>query len=133
MQALRLAALGVALVISSAGVARAQAAPAAAAPPREGTGATRDRGGQQLAGLELTADQKTRLEAISVKYARENKAARDAMASDPADAMRKLMALREKMVPEFRAVLTAPQQAIFDRNVAEMKVRMDAGLRPPSP
>ena len=131
MQALRTAALGVALVISGAGVARAQSAPAAAAPPREG--ANRDRGGQQLAGLELTADQKTRLEAISVKYARENKAARDAMATDPADAMRMLMALREKMVPEFRAVLTAPQQAIFDRNVAEMKVRMDAGLKPPSP
>ena len=130
MQALRTAALGVALVISGAGVARAQSAPAAA-PPREG--ANRDRGGQQLAGLELTADQKTRLEAISVKYARENKAARDAMATDPADAMRMLMALREKMVPEFRAVLTAPQQAIFDRNVAEMKVRMDAGLKPGLP
>ena len=34
--------------------------------------------------------------------------------------------LRTKISPEIRAILTPEQQAIFDKNTAEMKARMEA-------
>jgi hypothetical protein len=36
------------------------------------------------------------------------------------------MELQGQQSAEIRAILTADQQVIFDRNVAEMKARMDA-------
>ena len=36
-----------------------------------------------------------------------------------------MSALRDKMTPEIRAVLTPAQQAIYDKNVAEQKARME--------
>ena len=39
--------------------------------------------------------------------------------------MVKMQALRDKMSPEVRAILTADQQAVYDKNVAEQKARME--------
>ena len=129
MKAVRIAALGVALVSGGSGLAGAQAA---ATQQLGGAGAVRGRGNQQLDGIELSAEQKTRLEAITTKYADQNKRVRELMAADPAAAMRQMVAVREKMLPEVRAVLTAEQQAIFDRNIAELKARMNARMKPPA-
>lgn len=131
MQAIRTAALGVALVIGSAMGARGQSAPPAVGVPQQSTpGAARVRGSQQLAGIELSAEQKAKLEAITLKYAEENKGGRDLMATDPVEAMKKMLALREQMLPELRAVLTVEQRAIFDTNVAAMKARIDLRMKP---
>ena len=129
VKAVRIAALGVALVSGGSGLAEAQAA---ATQQLGGAGAVRGRGNQQLDGIELSAEQKTRLEAITTKYADQNKRVRELMAADPAAAMRQMAAVREKMLPEVRAVLTAEQQAIFDRNIAELKARMNARMKPPA-
>lgn len=129
VKAVRIAALGVALVSGGSGLAGAQAA---ATQQLGGAGAVRGRGNQQLDGIELSAEQKTRLEAITAKYADQNKRVRELMAADPAAAMRQMVAVREKMLPEVRAVLTAEQQAIFDRNIAELKARMNARMKPPA-
>ena len=45
---------------------------------------------------------------------------------DRAEGMKKMNDLRAKISPEIRAVLTAEQQAIYDKNTADMKARMDA-------
>ena len=129
VKAVRIAALGVALVSGGSGLARAQAA---ATQQLGGAGAVRGLGNQQLDGIELSAEQKTRLEAITAKYADQNKRVRELMAADPAAAMRQMVAVREKMLPEVRAVLTVEQQAIFDRNIAELKARMNARMKPPA-
>ena len=129
VKAVRIAALGVALVSGGSGLAEGQAA---ATQQLGGAGAVRGRGNQQLDGIELSAEQKTRLEAITAKYADQNKRVRELMAADPAAAMRQMVAVREKMLPEVRAVLTAEQQAIFDRNIAELKARMNARMKPPA-
>lgn len=122
MQAIRTAALGVALVIGSAMGARGQAAPPAVGVPQQSApGAARVRGSQQLAGIELSAEQKAKLEAITLRYAEENKGGRD---------LKKMLAVREQMLPEFRAVLTVEQRAIFDTNVAAMKARIDLRMKP---
>ena len=125
MQAMRgailLAVLGTAL--------GARAGAQSSAPPgnqaQQGAAANRA-AAAQLGGLELTTEQKARIEAITAKYAAASRAAMDGMATDPDDGIKRLMALREKMLPEFRAVLTAGQREIFDRNMAEMKARLSA-------
>ena len=111
--------------------ARGQAAPPAAGVPQQSApGAARVRGSQQLTGIELSADQKAKLEAITLRYAEENKGGRDLMATDPVEAMKKMLAVREQMLPELRAVLTVEQRAIFDTNVAAMKARIDLRIKP---
>ena len=126
MKAIRIAALGVALLAASAAVAGAQnAAPAQQGGPGMGGG----RGGfnRTLAGIELTEAQKTKVAEIQAKYQPELQAIRESMQNggDRAQAFQKMQAVRDKMSPEIRAVLTADQQAIYDKNLAEQKARME--------
>jgi Spy/CpxP family protein refolding chaperone len=128
MKAIRIAALGVALLAGSTAVAGAQAAtqaPAQQGGPGQGGG----RGGfnRTMTGIELTEAQKAKVAEINAKYQPEMQAIRESMqgGGDRAEAFTKMQALREKMTPEIRAVLTAEQAAIYDKNVAEQKARME--------
>lgn len=111
-----------------------------------------DRGGQPgiagralLRDITLTPEQKTRVDAIQAKYAEQLKAARQGRPGAGANGangvaarrerpdsatMAKLRAEREQAMAqvtgELRAVLTADQQVVFDRNVATMKERGSA-------
>jgi Spy/CpxP family protein refolding chaperone len=128
MKVFRIAALGVALLAGSTAVAGAQAA--AAAPQQQGGPGGGGRGGmgRLIAGIELTDAQKAKLAEINTKYAPEMTALREAMqgGGDRAEGMKKMQALRDKMNPEVRAVLTAEQQVVYDKNVEEQKARMAA-------
>ena len=125
MQAIRLAALGVALVVGSSVAASAQGAPPAGA--QVGAGRS-GRPNQQMKDITLTAEQQARLEVINKKYMPEMQVIREGMqgGGDRAEGMKKMNELRTRISPEIRAVLTADQQAIFDKNTAEMKARMEA-------
>jgi Spy/CpxP family protein refolding chaperone len=129
MKAIRIAALGVALLAASTAVAGAQAA--TQAPTQQGGpgGPGGGRGGfnRTMAGIELTDAQKAKVAEINAKYQPEMQALRESMqgGGDRAEAFTKMQALREKMTPEIRAVLTAEQAAIYDKNVAEQKARME--------
>jgi Spy/CpxP family protein refolding chaperone len=126
MKAIRIAALGVALLAGSTAVAGAQAA--TQAPTQQG-GPGGGRGGfnRTMNGIELTDAQKTKVAEIQAKYQPDLQAVRDAMqgGGDRATAFTKMQAIRDKMNPEIRAVLTAEQQVIFDKNLAEQKARME--------
>lgn len=122
MKALRIAALGLALVAGSTTVAVAQGGPPAGAQGGRGGG----RGNPQMAGIELTADQTAKIAEIQAKYAPELQAIRDMMQSDRAGAMKKRADLNAQMQPQQRAILTADQQAVFDKNVAAAKARADS-------
>jgi len=123
MKAIRIAALGVALIVGSAAIAGAQAGPGA--PARQGGG----RGGfnRAMNGIELTEAQKTKVAEINAKYAPDVQAIRESMqgGGDRAEGFKKMQALNEKRNPEIRAVLTPEQQTIFDKNLAEQKARME--------
>jgi Spy/CpxP family protein refolding chaperone len=122
MKAFRIAALGLALVAGTAVVASAQAAP-------QQQGANRPaRPDQRLKDISLTPEQQAKIDEINKKYAPEMTVIREAMqgGGDRAEGMKKMNDLRAKISPEIRAVLTAEQQAIFDKNTADMKARMDA-------
>jgi Spy/CpxP family protein refolding chaperone len=79
-------------------------------------------------GLELSAEQRAKLTAITDKHADEGRIIGELFRIDPDSAMKRMVALRTKMQAEVRAVLTAEQRAIFDRNVAEMNAQLNAHL-----
>ena len=127
MKAIRIAALGVALLAGTSAIAGAQA-PAAGAPQQQGGPGGGGRGfNRTMTGIELTEAQKTKVGEIQAKYQPELQAIRESMqgGGDRAAAFTKMQAIRDKMNPEIRAVLTADQQVIFDKNLAEQKARME--------
>jgi len=112
-----------AIFAGAASVAGAQNA----APTQQGGPGMGRRGNTTLNGIELTDAQKAKVSEIQAKYQPEMQAIRESIQNggDRAEAFQKMSALRDKMTPEIRAVLTPAQQAIYDKNVAEQKARME--------
>ena len=83
-----------------------------------------------FAGIELTDAQKDQIAKIDEKYKAEREALRPAggqMQGPPDEATRaKFSEIRTKSQADYRAVLTADQQKIFDKNIDDMKARMEA-------
>ena len=81
--------------------------------------------------IDLTDAQKAQIDQISQKYKAQREALRPAggqMQGPPDDATRaKMDAIRTQMNSEYRAILNADQQKVFDQNVAEMKSRKQKG------
>ena len=132
MQVIRAVVLVVLLSSGVSARAAAQSGSQPASRPAQGSAAANRAAAAQLGGLELSADQKARVDSITAKYAPASRAAMQELATDREGALKKLMALREKMLPEYRAILTSPQREIFDRNMAEMKAWLGAPSRPPT-
>lgn len=111
-------------------------------------GEMRERGMRAMfKDITLTADQQTRIKAIGDKYRpqreslaeamrpamneardarqRGDSAAAKAAIARTADNRTKLAALRDQQMSEIRSVLTAAQQTTFDRNVSQMKEKME--------
>lgn len=144
MRRTMIAAFGLALSLGAASLASAQATQPPERPDRSGEMRRGDRRGgpdaMLLKGITLTADQKTRIEALhksaesSASREQFRKAMTDARASrergDTATAnsrMRELrsqmQAQRERQVASLRSVLTSEQRRQFDANVKEWKQR----------
>ena len=114
------------IAFTASGTAAAHAQSSAASPST--LSSTGKQGPASLGGFELTAAQKMKIDSIGAKHSAEAKVVGDLFATDPAEAMRRMVELRMKMQKEVRVVLTTEQRAIFDRNVAEMNAQMDAHL-----
>ena len=87
-------------------------------------------GGTLLKDINLTDAQKAQVKTIREKYVpqqAELRKAAMATGTAPDEATRaKMMDLQTKQAAEIRAILTADQQATFDKNLAEMKARMES-------
>lgn len=120
MKAIRIVTLAVALGAAITSVAGAQAQPEPAQ-KRQGGGM----GGMILQGITLTDAQKAQVKAIREKYAPKMMEIRKTSQTTgtPPDRA-KMTELQTAQTAELRALLTANQQVIFDRNAAEMKARM---------
>jgi Spy/CpxP family protein refolding chaperone len=130
MKALRMAALAVALCAGMTSVAAAQAQPDH---EKHGQGEMKRGGGMGgwlLKDITLTDAQKEQIKTIREKYAPRHLEIRKAVQATgvaPDDATRaKMVELQNQQAAEIRLVLTADQQVIFDRNLAEMKARGNA-------
>jgi Spy/CpxP family protein refolding chaperone len=128
MKAIRIAALSAALLIGAAAMATAQS--------QQGGQMGARRNGMQMNGIELTDAQKTKREEIQKKYEPEMMTLRDQMMNggDRTELRKKFMALQDKAGAEIRAILTPDQQVVWDKNMAELKARMEQAQRqaPPS-
>jgi len=128
MKAIRIATLAAALCVGITSVAAAQGTE----PPKQGQGEARrgDRmGGLLLKDITLTDAQKDQIKTIREKYMPQQMELRKAAQATGQmdDATRaKMVDLNNKQAAEIRAILTADQQATFDKNLAEMKERMAA-------
>ena len=127
MKAIRIATLAAALCVGMTSVAAAQGAP----PQGQGQGEMRrggGMGGMLLKDITLTDAQKDQVKTIREKYMPQQMELRKAAQATgaPDEATRtKMMDLQNKQAAEIRAILTADQQATFDKNLAEMKSRME--------
>jgi Spy/CpxP family protein refolding chaperone len=128
MKAIRIATLAAALCVGITTVAAAQGTE----PPQQGQGVARgDRmGGMLLKDITLTDAQKDQIKTIREKYMPQQMELRkqaQAVGGPPDEATRtKMMDLQTKQAADIRAILTADQQAVFDKNLATMKERMAA-------
>ena len=126
MKAIRIATLAAALCVGMTTVAAAQGT----APPQQGQGRGDRMGGMLLKDITLTDAQKDQIKTIREKYLpqlMELRKQSQAVGGPPDEATRaKMTDLQTKQAAEIRAVLTADQQAQFDKNLVEMKARMDA-------
>ena len=82
-----------------------------------------------MTGITLTADQQTKVDSITKKYAD----ARAALQSETdMDARRaKGRELQTKQAEEIKAVLTDEQKKVFEKNQADAAAAMQGGGRPP--
>jgi Spy/CpxP family protein refolding chaperone len=126
MKVLRIAMLAVALCAASTSIAAAQDQ------SQQGQGEMRrggGMGGMLLKDITLTDAQKAQIKTIRDKYVPQmmdlRKSAQAVGAADDANRS-KMMDLQTKQSAEIRAVLTADQQVTFDKNIADLKARMDA-------
>ncbi|MEJ7760401.1 MAG: hypothetical protein WKF55_12520 [Gemmatimonadaceae bacterium] len=130
MSWIRLTIASVALC-ASASAAEAQGAPGgrSAQGSERGAGAMRGRMQAMLfEGITLTSAQQDQLTVIrrNAAKARQEHMPDGAKGGPPDPAMRKMMMeMQAKQQAEMRAVLTADQRTIFDRNVAAMKSRQE--------
>ena len=137
MSLIRMAVAGIALC-AGASVASAQGGPPPGQAPQDGPqGEMRKmgRGGMQaklFEGITLTADQQQKIDNIRASYrAQREKLTPNGAGGPPDDAARtKMKEAMEKQQAELRAVLTAEQQVIFDKNAAELKQRREQKKSP---
>ena len=130
MKAIRIATLAAALCVGITSVAAAQGSE----PPQgQGQGGMRrggGMGGMLLKDINLTDAQKAQVKTIREKYLPQQvelRKAAQATGGPPDEATRaKMMDLQSKQAADIRAILTADQQAQFDKNMAEMKAQMES-------
>ncbi len=128
MKAIRIATLAAALCVGMTTVAAAQGA----VPPQQGRGEMRGggMGGRLLQDITLTDAQKEQIKTIREKYMPQQMELRKAVQATggpPDEATRaKIRDLQNRQAAEIRAILTAYQQVTFDKNLTEIKARMDA-------
>ena len=126
MKVIRIATLAIALCAGMTSIALAQGQPE---PQGQGGRGGGGMGGMLLKDITLTDAQKDQIKTIREKYMpqqMELRKAAQATGTAPDEATRtKMMDLQTKQAADIRAVLTADQRAIFDKNMADMKARMD--------
>lgn len=129
MRIARIAMMAVALCAASASVAVAQR-------PDSGSQGGRRMGPNLLEGITLTDAQQAQVKAIREKYAPQRTEIMTALRSSgmaPDSATRaKLQGITDAQTADIRAILTADQQKVLDKNVVEMRERMAKRQPPPA-
>ena len=131
MRIARIATMAIALCAASASIASAQRPDSMPPGGRRG-----GMGPNLLAGITLTDQQQAQVKAIREKYAPQRMEIRNALRSSgmaPDSATRaKMQGITDAETADIRAVLTAEQQKVLDKNVVEARERMKNRQPPPA-
>ena len=127
MKAMRI--LAAAMLVLVATTAQAQGGQAGGAGQAQGGGAGR-MNEMLFKGITLSDEQKTKIDTIQAKSREESRALMQAGGMQDSTTRAKMQANRTKQMADIRALLTAEQQVVFDKNVAEMPER--GAPRPPT-
>lgn len=123
MSVIRVAALAVALCAGMTSIAGAQDT------SQRGQAGARRNGGFILKDIQLNAAQTAQVKVIREKYVprmMELRKATEHTGVAPDEQTRaKMMELQNAQTAEIRAILTPDQQKVLDRNIAEMKARLE--------
>jgi Spy/CpxP family protein refolding chaperone len=84
-----------------------------------------------MQGITLTADQQTKVDAITKKYADERQTLMADQSLDRDARRAKSREMMTKQSDEVKAVLTDDQKKVFEKNQADLQARMQGGGRPP--
>lgn len=85
-----------------------------------------------MQGITLTAEQQTKVDSITKKYADERQALMQDQNLDQDARRAKGAELRNKQLEEVKAVLTDEQKKVLEKNQADLQARMQGGgQRPP--
>lgn len=121
-----------ALLVGSASIATAQD------PQPQGQGQGRGMGGNRgmammMQGITLTAEQQVKMDSITAKAQRDRQAIMADQSIEGPARRTKIMEMMTKQQDEIKAILTAEQKTVFEKNVADMQARMQqgGGQRPP--
>lgn len=82
--------------------------------------------------ITLTEDQTKRIDSIQGASRDAQRALMQSGGMQDPETRRQMMDLRQKMLTDVRAVLTAEQQAVFDKNRETLAAQMPGGRRPPA-
>lgn len=94
-------------------------------------------GGRQMQmlmnGITLTAEQQAKVDSIGQKYSAQRREIMQDQSVDQDARRAKSRELMTKQQDEIKAILTAEQKTVFEKNVTEMQARMQqgGGQRPP--
>ena len=115
----------------------ATAMPAAAQDP-QGQGQGRGQGGGRMMaalfqGITLSADQQAKVDSITAKYVGVRQAAMQDQSADQDARRAKMREIMRQQSDEIKTVLTDEQKKVFDKNLEDMRARMQqGGGRPPA-
>lgn len=129
-----------ALLVGSASIATAQDPQPQPQPQPQGQGQGQapGRAGNRgmamlLQGITLTAEQQVQMDSINARTQAQRQAYMADQTLEGPARREKMMEMMNKQREEIKAVLTAEQKTVFEKNVAEMRARMQqqGGQRPP--
>lgn len=123
-----------ALLVGGASIATAQDPQPQPQGQGRGMGGPRGMAMMMMQGITLTAEQQVQVDSIAVKAQRERQALMGDQSMDQDTRRAKMREMMAKQQDEIRAILTAEQKTVFEKNVAEMQARMQqgGGQRPPT-
>jgi Spy/CpxP family protein refolding chaperone len=119
-----------ALVMGSATVASAQDAQ----PQGRGPGGAGRGGNMLMSGITLSAEQQVKMDSLGAKYSTLRQAIMADQTIEGPAKRTKMMELMGKQREEIKCILTAEQNVVYEKNIAEMEARMQqgGGQRPPA-
>ena len=124
-------ALAAAMLVGATSIAAAQDPQPAGAPQGQGRPTQAQMMERMMAGITLSAAQKTSMDSVMKSFADQRTALMQDQSMDQDARRAKGREMRTKQNDAVKAILTDDQKKVFEKNMADMQAQMGGGQRPP--